>query len=95
MNINELHKLKSHFVTREVGNELILVPLTGNVAKMDEIFTMNETARIIWEKAGENTTIEQMEELITKSFEIDKETARKDIEVFLEHIESTIGSHSL
>ncbi len=36
MNTENLSKLKSRFVSREVDKELILVPLTGNIAKMNE-----------------------------------------------------------
>lgn len=88
MNIQTLYNLKSKFVSREVGNELILVPLVDNVAKMSELFTLNETAKFIWENSKEEMTIEDMEILMTDSFNIDKETARKDITAFLNHMES-------
>ena len=45
MNLQTLHELKSRFVARNVGNELILVPLTANVAQMNELFTLNETGK--------------------------------------------------
>ena len=48
MEIESLFQLKSKFVTREVGNELIVVPLSANVAQMNELFTLNETAKVIW-----------------------------------------------
>ena len=88
MNIQTLYNLKSKFVAREVGNELILVPLVDNVAKMSELFTLNETAKFIWENSKEEMTIEDMESLMTDNFNIDKETAGKDIAAFLNHMES-------
>ena len=90
MDIAKLSNLKSRFVSREVGNELILVPLTGNVAKMNELFTMNETAKFIWENMNEKNTIEDLENLMTEEFDIDSETAKKDIEMFLNHLESEL-----
>jgi len=87
MEIQTLYQLKSKFVAREVGNELILVPLTGNVAQMSELFTLNETAKFIWENSTEETTIEDMENAITETFTIDRETATKDIENFLKQLE--------
>lgn len=83
MDIPTLFNIKSKFVAREVGNELILVPLTGNVAQMSELFTMNETAKFIWENITAETTINDIENLMTDTFDIDAETARKDIENFL------------
>jgi hypothetical protein len=87
MEIQTLYQLKSKFVAREVGNELILVPLTGNVAQMSELFTLNETAKFIWENSTEKTTVEDMENALTETFTIDRETARKDIENFLRQME--------
>jgi hypothetical protein len=88
MDINALYKLKTKFVAREVGNELILVPLVDNVAKMSELFTLNETAKFIWENTTEFMTNEMLEKLMTDTFDIDKETAGKDIDVFLARLES-------
>jgi 2-keto-3-deoxy-L-rhamnonate aldolase RhmA len=80
--------MKPKFVTRQVGNELILVPLSDNVAQMSELFTLNETGRFIWENINEKTTVEVMEGLMTEAFIIDRETAKKDIENFLKQLET-------
>jgi len=90
MDIKTIHSLKSKFVARQVGNEMILVPITNNVAQMSELFTLNETAMFIWENTTENTTIEEIEKGITDTFTIDSKTAREDIETFLNQIEKLI-----
>ena len=87
MDLQKIFRMKSKFVVRGVGNELILVPLTGNVAQMSELFTLNETARFIWENSTDESTIEDMENAITETFTIDRETATKDIENFLKQLE--------
>jgi len=84
MILKSLQKIKTGFVTREVGNELVLVPLTGNVAQMSELFTMNETGRFIWENINDDTTIEVLAEKMVEAFEVSSETARRDICGFLE-----------
>ena len=88
MDLKRLVELKTKFVAREVGNELILVPLADNVAKMSELFTMNETARFIWENSTETMTNDELVQLMTDTFTIDKVTASKDITVFLNHVET-------
>jgi len=92
MNIRTLHQLKSKFVTREVGNELILVPLSDNVAQMNELFTLNETAKFIWENITENSSIEDIKASLTENFVIDSATAEKDIHVFLSQMESMLSA---
>lgn len=88
MDLKRLVELKTKFVAREVGNELILVPLADNVAKMSELFTMNETARFIWENSTEKMTNDELVQLMTETFTIDKVTASKDITAFLNHVET-------
>jgi hypothetical protein len=90
MDLQTLYKMKNKFVARQVGNEMILVPLTGNVAQMNELFTLNETARFIWENTKENTTIEDIEKLMTEEFEIDAITAMDDIELFMKRLGATL-----
>jgi len=89
MNLQTLHKLKSRFVARNVGNELILVPLTANVAQMNELFTMNETGKFIWENINENSTVLEIENLMIETFDIDSAIAKRDIELFLSKLETT------
>ncbi len=90
MKLHQLFEMKSKFVARAVGNELILVPLTGNVAQMNELFTLNETAKFIWENIKENTTVEELETLMTDAFDIDNQTAKNDIENFILKLASTL-----
>ncbi len=86
MDLKRIYNNKTKFVVREIGNELILVPLTGNVAKMNEMFTMNETGKLIWENINEYTTLEELENVVTNEFSIDIETARMDIESFINQL---------
>ena len=86
MVLNELSTLKSRFVSREVGNDLILVPLTGSIAQMSEMFTLNTTARFIWENISNDITEDKMVDLMTDYFDIDRETALKDVQMFSEKL---------
>ena len=90
MEIESLFQLKSKFVTREVGNELIVVPLSANVAQMNELFTLNETAKVIWENLNEGTDMSALIQTIINTFDIDRHTAEKDIAVFLQPLEAVL-----
>jgi hypothetical protein len=92
MDIFKLAKLKPQFVTREVGNELILVPLTGNIAQMNKMFTLNETAKLIWENMDKVQDLKELEKIITNEFEIDAVTASADIALFLNHLDAVLLS---
>ena len=90
MEIESLFHLKSKFVTREVGNELIVVPLSANVAQMNELFALNETAKVIWENLNEGADMSALIQTITDTFDIDRHTAEKDIAVFLQTLEAML-----
>lgn len=87
MELKDLVALKSRFISREVNHELVLVPITGNIARMNEMFTLNETAKFIWERTQQGTSTEKLIKLMTDEFEIDADTAERDIFGFLEKIE--------
>lgn len=86
MDMQNLYKLKSRFVARKVGNESVVVPLVNNVAKMDKLYTLNETAGFLWENLSEGTTEESLVALLLDNFEVGKTVAEKDVRMFLEEV---------
>lgn len=86
MDLNKIYQSKSKFVVREIGDELILVPLTGNIAKMNEMFTMNETGKFIWENINEKTTVDDLTKAIVSEFSVDEAIAANDIELFINKV---------
>ena len=83
-------ELKNRYVARQVGNELIIVPLAGNVAQMNALFTLNETGKFIWENISAESSLDNLADAMTGEFEIDSETAQRDIEIFLNKLKSIL-----
>jgi len=50
---------------------------------MNELFTLNETAKFLWESISDDISYEDLAKLLTDEFEVDAETARRDIAAFL------------
>lgn len=69
-------------VTRRIGNELFLVPIKGNIADMQRIFTLNPVAEYIWQHIDEKNITEIRNE-ITEQFDIEKERVDADIQEFI------------
>lgn len=90
MKISEIYNNKALFATRNVGSELILVPLKKSVADMNELFTLNEVGSFIWEKIDGTNTEEDIIKAITEEFYIDTETARKDVFDFMGRLSDLI-----
>ena len=87
MDIRQLNDIKPNFVTRTVGDELVIVPLSGNVAQMNRLFTLNETGKFIWENCEKCTDIKSLVVLLTENFDVQPDAALTDVEAFLEKME--------
>ena len=87
MNLEQVHQLKPKFVSRVVGEGLlVLVPLTSNIAQMDKLYILNETGKFIWEMLDDTSSLKNITIRLMDHFDIDQATARKDIEFFIQSL---------
>jgi methyltransferase-like protein len=86
-----LNSVLSHspaVVTRKTGNEYVLVPVANNIADMNSVFILNETGAFIWEQIDGKRTVEEIIAVITEEFEVDYETASKDVFDFITNMKN-------
>jgi Coenzyme PQQ synthesis protein D (PqqD) len=84
-----LKSILSHspsIVTRKTGNEYVLVPVTNNIADMNSVYTLNETGAFIWEHIDGKRNVEEIINTLTKEYDIDNESASKDVFSFIENM---------
>jgi hypothetical protein len=74
-------------VTRKTGSEYVLVPITNNIADMNSVFTLNETGAFIWEQINGERSIQELIDSLTEEDEIDKNTAEKDVFLFIDKMQ--------
>lgn len=75
-------KRNTNFILREIAGENILVA-TGEAAQIfNGMITLNEVASFIWNNIDECKTVDKLIASILDEFDIDDETARRDIESF-------------
>jgi hypothetical protein len=77
---------QKNIIAKKINNEYILVPLTGNVANMEALYTLNETAAFLWEKIDGTKNITGLAEEIVKEFKVELPEAMFDTKDFLEKI---------
>jgi hypothetical protein len=70
-------------VTRKTGNEYVLVPVTGNIADMNSVYTLNKTGAFLWELIDGETNIEDMIEALIREYDINENTATNDVFEFI------------
>ncbi len=76
-------KLSSDFVLRRVVDSAVLVPFGKKMIKFNGMLTLNKVGAFIAEKLQEETTAEAIVEAVVERFEIDNDTAARDVETFL------------
>ena len=91
MNRQNFQQIKADFVTKEIGNELMLVPLSSNVSKMNELFTMNETGKFIWENLNGGMDMEALILNMSETFDVAPDQVRQDILLFQEKLSQMLS----
>lgn len=71
------------FVTRQMGSEMVMVPLTDKVADMTSVLTLNEVGADILKILESPKTFEEITENLLTLYDVDKATLEADIGDFL------------
>jgi len=70
INLSTKYATSEDVVARDVQGEFIIIPITSGVGgQEDEIFTMNETGRAIWDKLDGKRTLKDVVEDLNSEFE--------------------------
>lgn len=80
----KLYKKQSGFVEKTIGNETVVVPLVNNVAQMDKVFSLNEVGSVIYNSLNESKTLDELLQIVLNEFDVEAETAKNDLEQFLD-----------
>ena len=77
-------KLLREFVLREVVGEILLIPVGEYHDSFNGIITTNETGKFIWENLENVKNENELVDIITREYDVDREIAKKDVEVILQ-----------
>ena len=67
-------------VAREIEGEIIIVPLTSGIGDLeDEIYTLNETSRAIWNLLDGKRTLREVFDALSDQFDAPREEIERDL----------------
>ncbi|NTW17623.1 MAG: PqqD family protein [Syntrophaceae bacterium] len=67
-------------VAREIEGDVIIVPLVAGIGDADdELYTLNETGKAVWQKLDGQRSLEQVSLELTEEFSSPYETIRSDV----------------
>lgn len=77
-------KIKSNFVLREVAGEMVAVTAGNSNGEFWGMVQMNATGVFIWNCLQEDTTREAILEKMLEKYDIDAQTAQRDLDLVLD-----------
>src|SRR5512146_1781171 len=77
--LTEIYRKQEGVISRKIAGEVLLVPVMGDLADMQKIFSLGPVAESIWEKIDGEKTVRQITEEIVETFAIGKDEAEADL----------------
>lgn len=86
--MNVSFKQKGEFVTRSIADEIVVVPVRGQVGDLDAIYNLNEVGAFIWEQCDGWKSGNQIVDAVCGEFEVAREQAEKETSEFIAALEA-------
>lgn len=78
--LDGVYATSEDIVARSIEGELIIVPLVAGIGDLeDELYTLNETGKAIWDRLDGKTTLEEVLDDLSAEFEAPAGEIEKDL----------------
>ena len=85
-NVQTRYRMKGKVVLRRIGEDRLLVPVLGEIARECCVFPVNATGEFIWDCLTQGKTLEETAAAMAVEFAVAAETARTDCRVFADRL---------
>jgi len=80
VHLDGIYTVSDNIVAREIEGEIIIVPLVSGIGDLeDELFTLNETARVMWDKLDGNKSLRLVIDELAEDYEASKADIKEDV----------------
>ena len=86
MGTAKTYRMKGRVVVRRIGEDRLLVPVSGGVARENCVFPVNETGEYIWNCLAQGQTLDETAAAVAAAFAVTPETARADCREFADRL---------
>ena len=83
-------KINDNYIHREIAGEHVLVPVGNENVSKNGLFILNELGVFLWNHIPQAEDESQLVKLVLDEYEVDIETATKDVHEFMDKL-TTIG----
>ncbi len=79
-------KVNPQFVLREIADEYLLIPIGEQADRLHGMLKLNEEGAFLWKQMEKEQTEETLFRALLNEYQVEADTAKKDISVFLEEL---------
>lgn len=73
-------------VSREIVGETMLIPIRGNLADMQRVFSLEDVSEYIWQQLNGERKLGIIRDAVLENFEVEKIAAETDIPEFINEL---------
>lgn len=77
--VTDVFQHADNIVTRKVMDETLLVPISGELASMDNLYTLNETGAFIWQAMDGTRNLAEIGEMLEQQYDAPAEVIAADV----------------
>ncbi len=74
------------YVSRDIDDELIVVPVRAGVANLEAIFTMNGVGSAIWRRIDGQASVADLARALSAEFDVSEAEAVADVSAFVDQL---------
>ncbi len=78
-----MYKLKSGFIIREIGNQVMAVPIGKQTTEIHGMIALSESAKLLWEALEKGSNVEELANILIDNYDVEYSVAVKDAENFV------------
>lgn len=80
--------ISKKFVLREIAGERVIIPVGNTAQDFNGLLHVNESGEFIWKQLQNDISEEDLLKAILDEFEVDHDTAERDMRAFLSVLQS-------
>lgn len=79
-------RTNTDYILKEIAGESLLIPTGEASQRLNGMIRLTETAAFIWKQVDDAENLEEIVRRMTDEFEVDQESAKKDVYGFLNEL---------
>lgn len=83
IDLNKKYIRNENMVMRQIGAEVVLVPVVANAANVDRLYSLNSIGTEIWSKLDGTHTAAELIDYFLTVFEVERDSLQNDMHEFI------------